>query len=198
MCDLLFRSSAPSWLICFLGNPGSEYSKTRHNAGWICCEKAEAKFSLKTNRLKFHAFTAIGTVGGEGVLFLRPQTYMNLSGEAVQPAAAYYHIPPEKIIVVQDDMALPLGKLRIKRGGSDGGHNGIKSITKMLGTQNYPRVKIGVGRPEHPDYDVIDWVIGRLSDKEYQEIEKAALLAAEAIDDLISHGIDYAMNHYNH
>lgn len=195
---LLFKSSAPEWLVCFLGNPGSEYAKTRHNAGWICCEKVEEKLSIRTDRLKFHAFTAIGKCGGASVLFIRPQTYMNLSGEAVQPAAAYYHIPVERVIVVQDDMALPLGKLRIKRGGSDGGHNGIKSITKMLGTQNYPRIKIGVGQPEHPDYDVIDWVIGKLSDQEYREIEKTAETAADAIEDLIANGIDHSMNQYNH
>ena len=118
--------------------------------------------------------------------------------EPIQPAAAFYHIPPSNIIVIQDDIALPPGKLRIKRGGSDGGHNGIKSITQRLGTQDYPRIKIGVGSPPHPDYDVIDWVIGKLSDAEYKEIKDAASRAVSAAEEIVSHGIDSAMNKFNH
>lgn len=189
--------SAPSWIICFLGNPGSQYARTRHNAGWIACELLEEKEPIHTSRLKFHAFTDIAVFGGASVLFMRPQTYMNLSGDAVQPAAAFYHIPPSNIIIIQDDIALPLGKLRIKRGGSDGGHNGIKSITQKLGTQDYPRIKIGVGSPPHPDYDVIDWVIGRISDTEYKEIREAADRALQAAEEMITHGIDSAMNRFN-
>ena len=128
---------------------------------------------------------------------MRPQTYMNLSGDAVQPAAAFYKIPPDRVIVVHDDMALPAGKLRIKRGGSDGGHNGIKSITRRLGTQDYPRVKIGVGEPPNPEWDRIDWVVGKLSDAEFKVISEAAARAVEAVEELISHGIDSAMNRFN-
>ena len=189
--------SAPAWIICFLGNPGDQYSRTRHNAGWIACSVLEEERSIHTTRLKFHAFTDIAAFGGSRVLFMRPQTYMNLSGDAVQPAAAFYHIPPENTIIVQDDIALPLGKLRIKRGGSDGGHNGIKSITQRLGTQDYPRIKIGVGSPPYPDYDVIDWVVGKLSDSEYKEIRRTASRAIQAAEELISHGIDSAMNQFN-
>ena len=134
---------------------------------------------------------------GRQVLFMRPQTYMNLSGDAVQPAAAFYKIPPDRVIVVHDDMALPAGKLRIKRGGSDGGHNGIKSITRRLGTQDYPRVKIGVGEPPNPEWDRIDWVVGKLSDAEFKVISEAAARAVEAVEELISHGIDSAMNRFN-
>ena len=190
--------SAPTWIICFLGNPGSQYARTRHNAGWIACELLEETEPIHTTRLKYHAFTDIAAFGGASVLFMRPQTYMNLSGEAVQPAAAFYRIPPSNIIVIQDDIALPPGKLRIKRGGSDGGHNGIKSITQRLGTQDYPRIKIGVGSPPHPDYDVIDWVIGKISDADYKEIRDAADRAIKAAEEIIAHGIDSAMNKFNH
>ncbi len=190
--------SAPAWIICFLGNPGEQYARTRHNAGWIACSVLEDDRPIHTSRLKFHAFTDIASFGGSRVLFMRPQTYMNLSGDAVQPAAAFYHIPPSNIIVIQDDIALPPGKLRIKRGGSDGGHNGIKSITQRLGTQDYPRIKIGVGSPPHPDYDVIDWVIGKLTEAEYKEIKDAASRAVSAAEEIISHGIDSAMNKFNH
>ena len=190
--------SAPAWIICFLGNPGSQYARTRHNAGWIACELLEEKEPIHTTRLKYHAFMDIAPFGGASVLFMRPQTYMNLSGEAVQPAAAFYRIPPSNIIVIHDDIALPPGKLRIKRGGSDGGHNGIKSITQRLGTQDYPRIKIGVGSPPNPEYDVIDWVIGKISDADYREIRDAAQRAVQAAEEIISRGIDSAMNKFNH
>ncbi len=194
---LFSRGGAPTWLVCFLGNPGSEYARTRHNAGWIACEALESEKNIHTSRLRFHAFTGTGSLGGAQVLFLRPQTYMNLSGDAVQPAAAFYKIPADHIIVVHDDMALPPGKLRIKRGGSDGGHNGIKSITNRLGTADYPRVKIGVGEPPNPDWDRVDWVIGKLTDGEYKTIAEAAERAVLAVEELIAHGIDSAMNRYN-
>ena len=194
---LFAKSGAPGWLVCFLGNPGSEYARTRHNAGWLACEALEADHNVHTTRLRFHAFTGTGVLGGAQVLFLRPQTYMNLSGDAVQPAAAFYKIPAEKIIVVHDDMALPAGKLRIKRGGSDGGHNGIKSITRRLGTDAYPRVKIGVGEPPDPNWDRIDWVVGKLTEGEYKVIAEAAGRAVKAVEEIISRGVDSAMNLYN-
>lgn len=191
------KSAAPEWLVCFLGNPGDKYARTRHNAGWLACEALEEAYPIRTSRLRFSAFTGVGEFGGHSVLFLRPQTYMNLSGDAVQPAAAFYKIKPDHIIVVQDDIALPPGRLRVKRGGSDGGHNGIKSITQRLGTQDYARVKIGVGAPPHPDYDVIDWVVGKLADGDYQLIAKAAARAVKAAEEIISAGVDSAMNKFN-
>ena len=196
---MLFRSSggAPTWLVCFLGNPGDQYARTRHNAGWMACEILESKLNIRTERLKFQALTAIASFGGQQVLFMRPQTYMNLSGDAVQPAAAYYKIPADHVIVIQDDIAIAAGKLRIKRGGSDGGHNGIKSVTQRLGTADYPRIKIGVGQPTHPDYDRIDWVIGKLSEPEEKVIRETAERAALAAEELILHGVDSAMNKYN-
>ncbi len=186
-----------TWLVAFLGNPGDKYAKTRHNAGFLAGDALEKKLGIKINKLKFQALTGLGELGGEKVFFLRPQTYMNLSGDAVAPAAAFYKIPPERVIVVFDDIAIPPGKLRVKRSGSAGGHNGIKSIISRLGTENFPRVKIGVGAPPHPDYDMIDWVIGRISDSEYKTISAAAERAVDAVEEIISAGIDSAMNKYN-
>lgn len=190
-------SGGPRWIVAFLGNPESKYERTRHNAGFMAAEVLAEKHRIKTNKLKFHAFTALENFGGERVFFMRPTTYMNLSGDAVAPAAAFYKIPPERVIVVFDDMALPPGKLRVKRNGSAGGHNGIKSIIAKLGTDQFPRVKIGIGSPPHPDYDVIDWVIGKMSDAEYKTIREAAERAVDAAEEIIRNGVNEAMNKYN-
>lgn len=190
-------SGGPRWLVAFLGNPESKYERTRHNAGFMAAEVLAEKYRIKTNKLRFHAFTALEDFGGERVYFMRPTTYMNLSGDAVAPAAAFYKIPPERVIVVFDDMALPPGKLRVKRNGSAGGHNGIKSIIAKLGTDQFPRVKIGIGSPPHPDYDVIDWVIGKMSDAEYKTIREAAERALEAVEEIIQKGVNAAMNDFN-
>lgn len=188
---------APRWIVAFLGNPESKYERTRHNAGFMAAAALEAKRGIKTNKLKFHAFTNVAELGGERVLFMRPQTYMNLSGDAVAPAAAFYKIPAERVIVVFDDMSLPIGKLRVKRNGSAGGHNGIKSIIAKLGTDQFPRVKIGIGAPPHPDYDVISWVIGKLNDSDYKTISEAAAVAVDAVEEIIKNGVNSAMNKYN-
>lgn len=187
----------PRWIVAFLGNPESKYERTRHNAGFMAASVLESKRGIKTNKLKFHAFTNVAEFGGERVLFMRPQTYMNLSGDAVAPAAAFYKIPAERVIVVFDDMSLPIGKLRVKRNGSAGGHNGIKSIISKLGTDQFPRVKIGIGAPPHPDYDVIDWVIGKLNDTDYKIINEAAVVALDAVEEIIENGVNSAMNKYN-
>ena len=188
---------APRWIVAFLGNPESKYDRTRHNAGFMAAAALEQKRGIKTNKLKFHAFTNVAEFGGERVLFMRPQTYMNLSGDAVAPAAAFYKIPAERVIVVFDDMSLPIGKLRVKRNGSAGGHNGIKSIISKLGTDQFPRVKIGIGAPPHPDYDVISWVIGKLNDSDYKTINEAAGVAIDAVEEMIKNGVNSAMNKYN-
>ncbi len=186
-----------SWLVAFLGNPGDKYAKTRHNAGFMAGDALEKKLGIKINKLKFQALTGLGELAGEKVFFVRPQTFMNLSGDAIAPAAAFYKIPPERVIVVFDDIAIQPGKLRVKRSGSAGGHNGIKSIIQRLGTDAFPRVKIGVGAPPHPDYDMIDWVIGRIGDNDYKTISAAAERAVDAVEEIISAGIDSAMNKYN-
>ncbi len=191
------RTGQPEWLIAFLGNPGAKYEKTRHNAGFMAADAlAEAK-GLKFHALKFKALTDICDIGGKKAFIIKPQTFMNLSGDSVQPAAAFYKIPPERIVVVCDDTALPAGKLRIRRQGSAGGHNGLKSIISSLGTDAFPRIKIGVGSPGNPEYDMIDWVIGKMSDRESAEINAAAKRAAEALEAIIGLGIDAAMNKFN-
>jgi len=155
------------------------------------------KHKIKINRIKFKSLTGIAELAGEKVLFIKPQTFMNLSGEAVAPAAAFYKIKREHIIVIHDDIALPLGKLRIKRGGSDGGHKGVKSLIESLGGDDFPRIKIGVGSPPVPEFDRIDWVIGKMTSEELKHLDTAAGLAADAAEEIIRSGPDSAMNKYN-
>ena len=188
---------APRWIVAFLGNPEAKYEKTRHNAGFMAASALESERGIRLNKLKFNALTGDGKLGGERVFFMKPQTYMNLSGDAIAPAAAFYKIPPERVLVIFDDMALPAGKLRIRRNGSAGGHNGIKSIIARLGSDQFPRVKIGVGSPPNPEYDVISWVIGRLPDAEYKVIYEAAARALDAAAEIIENGVNSAMNKYN-
>jgi len=191
------RTGQPEWLVAFLGNPGAKYDKTRHNAGFMAADFLGAEKGIKIRSLKFKSLTERCTLGGAGALVIKPQTFMNLSGEAVREAAAFYRIPADKIIIVCDDTALPLGKLRIKRQGSAGGHNGLKSIISSLGTDAFMRVKIGVGAPPHPEYDLIDWVIGKMTDKEYEELVSASREAAKAVEAIIELGADAAMNKFN-
>jgi PTH1 family peptidyl-tRNA hydrolase len=191
------RNGAPLWIVAFLGNPGREYAMTRHNAGWLAADSLCAKKGVRIDRARFKALTGFGELGGRRVFLMKPQTYMNLSGDAVAPAAAFYKIPRTNVIVVHDDIALPPGRLRIKRGGSDGGHNGIKSLISRLGGNDFIRVKIGVGEPTHPDYDRIDWVIGKLTDADAALLRKAADIAVDAVEEIIKSGVDAAMNIYN-
>lgn len=189
--------SGPAYLLVFLGNPGKEYEHTRHNAGWLAADALCRKCGADIRRLKWSALTGFGEVGGQRVLLMKPQTFMNLSGDAVKPAADFYKLPPERVIAVCDDIALPPGKLRIKRGGSDGGHKGLRSIIQRLGSQDFPRIKLGVGAPPHPDYDIVDWVVGRLGKAELDSLEKSAEQTVCAIEELIANGVDSAMNKYN-
>lgn len=191
------RRGQPEWLAAFLGNPGTKYDKTRHNAGYLAAGFLESEKGIKIRSLKFRSLTELCTIGGARTLAIKPQTFMNLSGEAVREAAAFYRIPADHIIVVCDDTALPLGKLRIRRQGSAGGHNGLKSIIACLGTDAFLRVKIGVGAPSHPEHDLIDWVIGRMTDKEHDELLKSSREALRAVEAIIELGIDTAMNRFN-
>ena len=154
------------WLLVCLGNYGKQYENTRHNIGFMAAERLIDKQGLRCNRLRFRALTELIEFGGARVLLMMPQTYMNLSGEAVGEAARFYKIPSDHVLVIYDDVSLPLGKLRIRDKGSAGGHNGIKNIIAHLGTDVFPRVKVGVGAPSHPDYDMVDWVIGSFSAQE--------------------------------
>ena len=195
---MFFRKPAGvSWIIVFLGNPGAKYAGSRHNVGFMTAEVLEKRLHTRIDRLRFKALTAQAELGGEKVFLMKPQTYMNLSGEAVQPAAAFYKVPPERVVVVSDDVSLPVGKLRIRQKGSAGGHNGLKNIISRLGTDAFPRVKVGVGSPEHPDYEMADWVLSGFRGKDAEEIAAAVEKAADALECIIADGADKAMNRFN-
>lgn len=196
---MFFSKQKPTWIIAFLGNPGTKYAKTRHNAGFMAADVMERELGVKINKLKYKALTGTCTVGGVPVLLMKPQTYMNLSGEAVGEAARFYKIDPAHIIVVSDEMHIPAGKLRIRTKGSAGGHNGLKSIIAHLGTEEFPRIRIGVGEPgKVQDGDeVIDWVIGSVPQEDMKRIEQTAEQAAKAALCYIREGADAAMNQFN-
>ena len=188
---------AVSWLIVFLGNPGPRYAGTRHNAGFMAADAMEKDKGVKINRSRFKALTATVSFGGEGVLLMKPQTYMNLSGEAVAQAVRFYKIAPDHVIVISDEMSLPIGALRVRKKGSAGGHNGLKNIISHLGTEEFPRIRMGVGSVPHPDYDVKDWVLSVFRDKDAELMADCAKRAAGAAECYIVNGPDRAMNIYN-
>ncbi len=180
---MLFSSGPVSWLVVFLGNPGLRYEGTRHNAGFMAADAFSQKHDVRISRVRFRALTAQCGIGGQQVLLMKPQTYMNLSGEAVGQAARFYKIPPEHILVLSDDITLPIGALRIRTKGSSGGHNG--------------RIRIGVGSPPHPDYDTIDWVLSVFRDQDAEDMAEAASRAADAAECYIAEGPEKAMNRYS-
>ena len=193
-----FRSrGGVSWIVVFLGNPGPKYRDTRHNAGFMAADAMEKKLGVSINKLRFKALTAQATLGGEKVLLLKPQTYMNLSGESVSPAAAFYKVPPEHIIVVSDEVSLPIGKGRIRKSGSAGGHNGLKNIIAMLGTDAFPRIRMGVGAPPHADYDMADWVLSSFKNQDADDMRSLAVRVCDAVECYIAEGPDRAMNKFN-
>lgn len=195
---MLFQKKPPvSWLIVGLGNPGDKYDGTRHNAGFLAVDALADKGQFRISRVKFKALTAQAEVGGQGALVMKPTTYMNLSGEAVGEAARFYHISPAQVLVISDDVDLPLGKLRLRTGGSAGGHNGLKSIIQHLGTDQFPRVRVGVGEKPHPDYDMADWVLGKFQGEDKKAIDGAVKRAADAVECLLKEGPDRAMNRFN-
>ena len=195
---MLFSSKGgPTWIVAFLGNPGLKYEGTRHNAGFMTAEALCKKKNFAINKARFQALTAQVDLGGERVLLMKPQTYMNLSGQAVSQAARFYKIPPEHILVVSDEVSLPIGKLRIRVKGSAGGHNGLRNIIEQLGTENFPRIRLGVGAPPNPDFEMVDWVLSVFRNEDAAEMEKAAARAAEAVECYIEKGPDKAMNLYN-
>ena len=190
-------SGGISWLVVFLGNPGPRYEGTRHNAGFMAADALAKSKGLRVDRARFRALTAVCELGGEKVLLMKPQTYMNLSGEAVQQAVAFYKIPPEHVLVVSDEVSLPIGKLRVRTKGSAGGHNGLKSIISCLGSDAFPRIRLGVGAPPHPDYDMADWVLSGFRNQDALDMADAAERAAKAVECYITQGPDRAMNQYN-
>jgi len=190
-------SGGYTWLLVGLGNPGSKYESTRHNMGFLAVDKLAELEHFKFNKLRFKAWTASAELGGEKVLVMKPQTYMNLSGEAVGQAARFYKIPPEHVLVISDDISLPIGKLRIRANGSAGGHNGLKNIIAHLGSDRFPRIKVGVGMPQNADYDIADWVTGRPMGEEQKPLMEALDRAVAAVPVLIRDGVDKAQNQFN-
>jgi len=185
------------WLLVCLGNYGQKYENTRHNIGFLAAERLIEKNDLKCNRLRFKALTEVIDFGGAKVLLMMPQTYMNLSGEAAGEAARFYKVPPEHVLVISDDVSLPLGKLRVRGNGSAGGHNGLKNIIAHLGTDQFPRVKVGVGAPPHPEYDMVDWVTSGFTKEERKVIDAALDRALDAAACVIEKGVTEAQNRFN-
>lgn len=185
------------FIIAGLGNPGREYENTRHNAGFTALDAIAARFGADLSRIKFKGLCGECRIAGQKVLLLKPSTYMNLSGQSVTEAMRFYKLPPEKVLVLFDDISLEPGKIRVRRKGSDGGHNGMKNIIYLSGQDTFPRIKIGVGAKPHPDYDLAAWVLSRFSDAEKKEIALAAGHAAEAAELILRGETEKAMALYN-
>ncbi len=176
----LFHKPTCDWLIVGLGNPGKQYARTRHNMGFCALDGLAGKLGVSLKKTKFQALTAAANYHGKKLVLLQPQTFMNASGLSVGPAASFYKVPPERIIVLFDDISLPVGKIRVRANGSAGGHNGIKSIISVLKSDNFPRVKIGVGAKPDPEYDLADWVLAPIPKSEQPQVQKALENAADA------------------
>jgi len=196
---MIFEKSggAVDWLIVGLGNPGQKYEHTRHNMGFLTVDLLAEQLNVKLNKVKFKSAYNIVRFGGQKCLVMKPQTYMNLSGEAVHEAAQFYKIPADHVLVIYDDVSLPVGKLRIRKGGSAGGHNGLKSIIQHLGTDQFPRIKVGVGQKPHPDYDMADWVLSKFAGEDLKTITEAIRKAADAVECLIEEGPGKARDRFN-
>ena len=190
-------SGSITHLIVGLGNPGKEYAFTRHNAGFLTLDYLSDILKVKINRSKFKALVAEGVIGDKRVLLMQPQTFMNNSGEAVIEAVNFYKIKPENVIVIFDDISLPVGKMRIRKNGSAGGHNGIKSIIAHLGTQDFPRIKIGVGEKPHKEMDLADWVLSKFPQDEQKVLFEKFGDASEAVKLMVSGKFEEAMNKFN-
>ena len=195
--EMLFGSSNIQYLIVGLGNPGREYEMTRHNVGFRALDYIAGAANAEVHRLKHMALTGKATIGSHGVLLMKPQTYMNNSGEAVADAARFYKVPPSNVIVISDDISLTVGSMRIRASGSAGGHNGLKSIQKYLGTDAYPRIKLGVGAKEHADMDLGDHVLGKISSADFKLISENFSSLIPAIELIMAGDFDKAMARYN-
>lgn len=185
------------YLIAGLGNPGRQYEMTRHNIGFHTIDYIADKYSVKVNKLKFKALYGETSIGGEKAYLIKPQTFMNLSGESLIEFSRFYKVEPENIIVINDDISLETGRIRVRQKGSAGGHNGLKSIIYQLQSDNFPRVKMGVGSPSHADYDLADYVLGRFTKDEIPVMEEAIIKASKAVEEIIKNGAESAMNKYN-
>lgn len=185
------------YIIVGLGNPGIQYEKTRHNAGFMAIEALEKKYGFSVKTHKFKALIGDTQIGGKRCLIMKPETYMNNSGEAIAQAMNFYKIPLENVLVIFDDISLEPSQMRIKRKGSAGGHNGLKSIIALCDGDNFPRIKIGVGKKPRPDYDLADWVLGKFSDEDQKKIDEVCKKVCDAAELIVQGKISDAMNQYN-
>lgn len=192
-----FNKSSYDFLIVGLGNPGKKYEMTRHNAGFLAMDLMAIEENVDIRKLKHHSLTCDVSINGKHCLLMKPQTMMNNSGEAVGEAVRYYNIPVENVIIIYDDISLDVGQTRIRRKGSAGGHNGIKSIISHLGSENFPRVKIGVGKKPNPEYDLVNWVLGRFPKELEGDLKSALENSTKAVRLIVDGDIDQAMNLYN-
>lgn len=191
------KTPGVTWLIVGLGNMGGEYDHTRHNVGFDVVDALADRLDIPVQQLKYKALTNTAVISGEKVLLMKPVTFMNLSGEAVEQAASFYKVPPERILVISDEVALPPGKLRVRPSGSAGGHNGLKNIIAHLHSDQFPRIRVGVGQKPHPDYDMADWVLGRPQGEDRKAIDDAVSRAAQAVECVVREGTERAMNKFN-
>lgn len=191
------KGSAFEYIIAGLGNPGAKYEMTRHNAGFLALDLYAVKNNADIKKLKYHSLVREVTVSGKRCLLMKPQTFMNNSGEAIGEAAKFYKIPPERVIVISDDTTLDVGKIRIRRKGSAGGHNGLKSIIAHLGSEDFPRVKIGVGKKPDAYTDLADWVLARFPKENEADLKNALENALSAVELIVAGETDKAMNLYN-
>ncbi len=193
-----FKTSASiDWLIVGLGNPGPKYARTRHNCGWLSIDNLSAKLGVSLTRIKFKSMCAQCEISGKKCLLMKPTTMMNLSGEAVVEAMNFYKVPIERVLVICDDINLDVGRMRIRRKGSDGGQKGLRSIVTLTGSEDFPRIKIGVGSKPTPDYDLAAWVTSEFSDSEKKTVFEAFARASEAVKLIVAGDLDKAMNLYN-
>lgn len=190
-------NSSYEYIIAGLGNPGAKYEMTRHNAGFLAMDLLAIEENIDIKKLNHHALAADAVISGKRCLLMKPQTMMNNSGEAIGEAARFYKIPPENVIIIYDDISLDVGQTRIRRKGSAGGHNGIKSIIAHLGSENFPRIKVGVGKKPHPDYDLVNWVLGRFPKEQEADLKSALENSTKALRLMVDDQIDKAMNLYN-
>lgn len=190
-------TGAVEYIIAGLGNPGTEYENTRHNVGFMTIDTLCEKYKVSCKKLKFKSLTCDVMIAGKRCLIMKPSTFMNKSGEAVTEAMSFYKIPPERTIIVFDDISLEPGKMRIRRKGSDGGHNGIKNIIYLSGSDMFPRIKMGVGAKPHPDYNLADWVLGHFSKEDGEKLEQCFQNAVSALELMVDGKTDQAMNKYN-
>lgn len=192
-----FNNRSYDYIIAGLGNPGSRYEMTRHNAGFLAMDLLAIEEGFDIKKLRHHALVSDAVISGKKCLVMKPQTMMNASGEAVGEAAKFYKIPPERVLIVYDDISLDVGKTRIRRKGSAGGHNGIKSIIAHLGSENFPRVKIGVGKKPSPEYDLVSWVLGRFPKEQEPDLKSALENSTKAVRLIVNDEMNRAMNLYN-